>query len=182
MLPNSQIPMYLSFAWWQDKPQWENASWLSPDIAVDLSFADYKNNRDPVLAAIRNFEEQDLVVDPIEHLSQLFMQGKIDEVKKEAVRMVNDPRYKYYEFEDAFNQTGYNLLNNNNLEPAIFVFQMNAELFPESPNVWDSLGEAHLKAGNPEKAKEYYQKAADMDPEGSVGDNAQKMLEKIGSR
>jgi len=182
MLPNSQIPIYLSFAWWQDKPQWENAPWLSPDIAVDLSFADYQSNRDPVLEAVRNFEEEDLVVDPVEHLSQLFMQGKIEEVKQEAGRMVNDPRYKYYDFEDAFNQTGYNLLNNNNLEPALFVFQMNAELFPESANVWDSLGEAHLKAGNTGKAKEYYEKAARLDPEGSVGDNARRMLEKIKSR
>ncbi len=48
-LPKSKIPVFLSFAWWQDKPQWENADWLAPHIAVEMSFEDYRSNRDPVL-------------------------------------------------------------------------------------------------------------------------------------
>ena len=54
-LPKTGIPVYLSFAWWQDKPQWDNSKWLAPKIAVEMSFEEYKTNRDPVLDACLNY-------------------------------------------------------------------------------------------------------------------------------
>lgn len=55
-LPKTGIPVYLSFAWWQDKPQWDNSKWLAPKIAVEMSFEEYKNNGDPVLEACLKFK------------------------------------------------------------------------------------------------------------------------------
>ena len=51
-LPNSKVPVYLSFAWWQDKPVWENADGTAPDLKVDTSFDEYISNQDPVLDAV----------------------------------------------------------------------------------------------------------------------------------
>jgi tetratricopeptide (TPR) repeat protein len=178
-LPHSKIPVRLSFAWWQDKPQWENGPWTPPHVAVDMSFDDYKANRDPVLKSVWNYDDESPIIKPMEHLTALFVAGKLDEVKSEAARLVNDPRYRYYNFEEQFNRAGYNLLGDNQLQSALFVFELNAELFPESANVWDSLAEAYWKAGNKEKAIQYYQKAISLDPEGSVGDNARNMLKRI---
>lgn len=59
---------------------------------------------------------------------------------------------------------------------AIQVFALNAGQFPDSPNVWDSLAEAYLKAGESNKAEQYYRKVTSLDPS---NENAQKMLNKI---
>jgi tetratricopeptide (TPR) repeat protein len=178
-LPNTGIPVFLSFAWWQDKPQWENADWLAPHLAVDMSFEEYKINKDPVLEACLNFNEKDIVLDPVARLRELFIAGKMDEVEKEATNMVADTKYRYYNFETKFNDAGYNMLNGNQTDAALFVFQLNTNLFPKSANAWDSYAEANWKAGKTDKAIEFYNKAIELDPHGVTGDNARNMLKKI---
>ena len=175
-LPNSKLPIFLSFAWWQDKPQWENAEYTSPHIAIEMSFDDYKENRDPVLEAALSFKDDNLVTDPMGYLTELFMAKKFEKLESEAGRMVKDPKYRFFKFEEAFNKAGYNLLNQGNYEGAIYVLQMNTKLFPDSANAWDSLAESYWKSGNLEKAKALYNKAIELDPKGPTGDNARKML------
>jgi Flp pilus assembly protein TadD len=41
------------------------------------------------------------------------------------------------------------------------------------------LAEAYLKSGNKEKAKDYYNKALKLDPDGPTGANARNMLKSI---
>jgi len=179
-LPKTKLPVYLSFAWWQDKPQWENAPFTVPQLAVEMSFDDYKSNRDPVLDTALNFNDNNFIADPMGHLTELFMAEKFEELESEAVRMIKDPAYKFFKFEQEFNKAGYNMLGSGQTEGAIYVFQMNSKLFPESANAWDSLAEGYWKTGNIEKAKEYYSKAISLDPKGPTGDNARAMLKKIG--
>ena len=92
-----------------------------------------------------------------------------------------DLKQKYYgrgpyDFgEDALNHFGYEVLKKD-AAGAIQVFRLNAEQFPQSGNVWDSLAEAYMKSGNLKKAEEYYQKALARD---ASDQNAKDMLEKI---
>ncbi|HET6768375.1 MAG TPA: tetratricopeptide repeat protein, partial [Chitinophagaceae bacterium] len=181
-LPKTRLPVFLSFAWWQDKPQWENAPWLAPQLAVEMSFDDYKTNKDPALDACLNFSDQDLVLDPIGHLKELFMAGKLDQVEAEAKRMTGDPKYQYVNFEQKFNQAGYDLMNSKQMESALFVFQLNTKLYPKSANTWDSLAEACWKSGKTDKAVEYYNKAIELDPHGATGDNSRNALKQIKSQ
>ncbi len=178
-LPKSKTPVYLSWAWWQDKPQWMNADWLAPDIAVEMSFEDYRSNRDPVMDAILGFDGKGYVADPMEHLQRLFMEHKLDSVQSEAERLVKDPRYRYVGFEERLNQSGYDLMGQEQFDAALFVMQLNARLYPNSANAWDSLGEASWKAGQRDKAIEFYNKAIELDPKGATGDNSRAMLQKI---
>jgi tetratricopeptide (TPR) repeat protein len=178
-LPKSKMPVYLSFAWWQDKPQWENADWLAPQVAVEMSFEDYRSNRDPVLDMALSFSGHDMVLNPMGYLRGLFAEQKMELLQSEAQKMVKDPRYRFVDFEGEINQSGYDLLSSSQVDAAIYVFQLNTQLFPQSANAWDSLGEAHWRAGLKDKAVEYYNKAIALDPKGSVGDNARKMLKQI---
>jgi tetratricopeptide (TPR) repeat protein len=181
-LPKTKLPVFLSFAWWQDKPQWENAPWLAPQLAVEMSFNEYKTNKDPVLEACLDFSDKDLVLDPMGHLKELFMAGKLDQVEAEAKKMATDPKYQYVNFEQKFNQAGYDLMNSKQMESALFVFQLNTKLYPKSANTWDSLAEGHWKSGKTDKAIEYYNKAIELDPHGVTGDNARNMLKQIKSQ
>lgn len=178
-LPNSKIPVYLSFAWWQDKPQWEGAEWSVPHIAVDMSFEEYKTNKDPVLEAALGFSTTNFVLNPMQYLTELYEAGDMEKVQKEAVRMIKDPAYRFFNFEGELNRAGYNVLGSGNFEEAITIFSFITQLFPNSPNAWDSLAEGYMKAGDSEKATEYYNKALAMDPNGPTGRNASEMLRQL---
>lgn len=49
--------------------------------------------------------------------------------------------------ENLLNQFGYGLMGQKKLDEAISVFQRNVELYPDSANVYDSLGEGYENAG-----------------------------------
>jgi tetratricopeptide (TPR) repeat protein len=82
-----------------------------------------------------------------------------------------------YDFgETGLNDFGYQVLENKDAAGAIQVFRLNAEQFPRSGNVWNSLAEADMKAGDLKTAKKNYEKALKLDP----GDaNSKEMLKKI---
>jgi pentatricopeptide repeat protein len=81
-----------------------------------------------------------------------------------------------YDFgENSLNNFGYEVLKND-AAGAIQVFRLNAAEFPQSGNVWDSLAEAYMKAGNMKEAEEYYEKALARDP---IDQNAKDVLAKI---
>jgi ankyrin repeat protein len=71
---------------------------------------------------------------------------------------------KYAFVERDFNLLGYRFLQSNALPEAIAVFRMNIELFPESANNYDSLGEAYMTAGDKAASKANYQRAVEKDP------------------
>ena len=74
------------------------------------------------------------------------------------------------------NNFGYTLLRRNRTEEAIKAFNLNVELFPESFNAYDSLGEAYMKAGNNELAISNYLRSLKLNPENESGIRALKKL------
>ena len=68
------------------------------------------------------------------------------------------------ENEKVLNSRGYELLRKGDVEGAIRVFQRNVEAYPESANVYDSLGEAYVAAGDRARAIESYRRALALDP------------------
>lgn len=78
--------------------------------------------------------------------------------------------------EGYLNGVGYTMLRNREFTKAIDMFRVNAALYPKSENVYDSLGEAYLKAGQKEKARENYKKVLDINPK---NENALKALKTL---
>lgn len=66
--------------------------------------------------------------------------------------------------EAAVNYVGYQVMVAGDLDLARALFVWNTEIFPHSANVWDSLAELELKAGNHEKAKALYQEVLEREP------------------
>jgi tetratricopeptide (TPR) repeat protein len=83
-----------------------------------------------------------------------------------------------YEIRGPFelNMLGYELLGEGEIDTAIAVFELNLSRFPQDPNCYDSLAEAHLTAGDKDKAIELYRKALEVDP---AFDNSKRMLERL---
>lgn len=59
--------------------------------------------------------------------------------------------------EATFNIIGYRLLQNENIDTAIEVFEYNVKLYPESANVYDSLAEALEQSERTKEAAENYE-------------------------
>jgi len=78
------------------------------------------------------------------------------------LRSVNDP--DLFVAESDINGFGYSLLRRKQVNEAIEVLKLNVEAYPQSANVYDSLGEAYMVRGDKEKAIENYQKALALDP------------------
>ncbi|WP_394750203.1 serine hydrolase [Spongiimicrobium salis] len=79
-------------------------------------------------------------------------------------------------FETQMNYLGYELLRDNKLDKALFVFTLNTLDNPKSSNAFDSLGEAYFMAKDYPKAIQNYQKSLDLD---ATNNNAKMMLQKI---
>jgi CubicO group peptidase (beta-lactamase class C family) len=78
--------------------------------------------------------------------------------------------------ESQINWIGYQLLGRKRYSEAIKVFEVNAVHFPKSSNVYDSLGEAYLKAGDIDLAIKNYQKVIELN---SQNTNAADILKRL---
>jgi tetratricopeptide (TPR) repeat protein len=82
-----------------------------------------------------------------------------------------------YNFDEGeLNALGYQLIRANKLKEAIRILQLNVEAYPQSSNVYDSLGEAYADEGNKPLAIANYQKSLQLNPKNS---GAVKMLQKL---
>lgn len=78
--------------------------------------------------------------------------------------------------EGEMNGMGYQLLGMKKINEAIEVFKLNVEAFPQSSNVYDSLGEAYMLNGDKELAIKNYEKSIELDPHNTGG---MEMLKKL---
>ncbi len=88
------------------------------------------------------------------------------EVKKKGIKITE------YEMNDL----GYQLLGLNKLKESIEIFKLNVEAYPQSFNVYDSLGEAYMINGDNELAIQNYEKSLELN---SRNTNAVQMIKKI---
>ena len=82
-----------------------------------------------------------------------------------------------YNFKEAqLNALGYKLLQTGKNKEAIEILKLNAEAYPNSANVYDSIGEACMIDGQTALAIENYKKSLELDPNNK---NAEEMLGKL---
>jgi hypothetical protein len=66
--------------------------------------------------------------------------------------------------EGELNRAGYTLLEAENAAGAIALFRLNCNLYPDSFNTFDSLGDAYLANGDTQNAKVNFEKALQLNP------------------
>jgi CubicO group peptidase (beta-lactamase class C family) len=93
-----------------------------------------------------------------------YRKGGVDQVSEYQTTLFIQGGDKAYLPEQAVNVLGYRLLAKERYAEAIAMLEMNTYNHPDSANVWDSLAEAHLRAGQIDKARELYEKALSIDP------------------
>jgi tetratricopeptide (TPR) repeat protein len=74
------------------------------------------------------------------------------------------------------NDLGYRYLSKKKFPSALALFQFNVINYPQSFNVYDSIGEAYMNFGENKLAIEYYNKSLKINPR---NENAKYMLRKL---
>ena len=171
-LPNSGLTVRVSTLWWQEDPR-DRRQWRAPDIAAELTSADYRANVDPAMKAVLDYHPEPPVA---ERMAEALSKGGVSEAVRVYRQYRADPRHAYADEEAALNSLGYQLLGEGRHELAIAVLELNASEHPESPNVYDSLGEAYHEAGRRDLAIRNYTRALQLD---SSNANARSMLEQL---
>jgi tetratricopeptide (TPR) repeat protein len=78
----------------------------------------------------------------------------------------------------SINELGYHYLNQDNKPLAIAILKFNTWQYPQSANVYDSLGEAYYMARMEDLAIQNYRKSLELNPKNQ---NARIMLSKLGA-
>ena len=78
--------------------------------------------------------------------------------------------------EREMNGLGYRYLENGKMHEAIELFKLNTIAYPDSWNVYDSLGEAYLKDGQKDLALKYYEESVKLN---SVNTAAQQIIKEL---
>ena len=115
-----------------------------------------------------------------EVLEKALADGGLEAAEKSMAQLTDRREHGGPVFDEAdFNALGYRFLQENNLEFALYVFEKNVHLYPDSSNAYDSLGEAFLKAGRKAEAIESYRKSLALDPGNA---NARSKLKELVKR
>ncbi|MFO7445911.1 MAG: FKBP-type peptidyl-prolyl cis-trans isomerase, partial [Ignavibacteriaceae bacterium] len=110
-------------------------------------------------------------------LEEIVFKGIDSAVAKYHYLKKNEP--DNYNFKESqLNMLGYQLLQSRRPEDAVIVLKLNAETFPQSANVYDSLGEAYYFTGQTELAIENYKKSLEINPDNPGAKEKLKELQK----
>jgi dienelactone hydrolase len=114
--------------------------------------------------------------------------GAAKVAKKLEEARQRDPKAKLFP-EDIVNFMGYEHLQAQDNKGAIEILKLNAEAYPNSPNVYDSLSDAYFTDGQRDLARENAKKALQLlasdtsDPEdrrNGIKDSAEQKLKQLG--
>ncbi|OSY88929.1 tetratricopeptide repeat family protein [Tenacibaculum holothuriorum] len=99
----------------------------------------------------------------VHYLNALFKAKNLDKIKKEEVELI-PYLAEYTKGSRELNTYGYKLLRSNQIDKALFVFQLNTKMYPYKWNVFDSYGEALYQAKKYKKALQSYSTALALNP------------------
>lgn len=88
--------------------------------------------------------------------------GSISDLENHYKKLSKRFGYEILIPEDLLNRAGYQMMNAGKIAEAIEIFRKNVANYPNSSNVYDSLGEAFEKNGQMKQAAENYEKAYNL--------------------
>lgn len=104
----------------------------------------------------------------------------MDKSVKKAIDLyysLKEDHEDHYNFKESqLNILGYQILQAGKTKDAIEIFKLNVDEFPDSWNVYDSLGEGYMLNGDTKLAIKNYKISLKINPK---NDNAVKMLEQL---
>jgi hypothetical protein len=138
-----------------------------------------QNETDDIARAVLKIINGEQVRWPGKSMAREFGRILVKSGVEEGLGFVNSMKndtLNYWIDENQFNSLGYEFMGDNKNKEALATFKLNAELFPQSWNVYDSYGEALLRYGQKVEAIKMYKKSVELNP---GNENGKKVLTEI---
>ena len=159
---------------------WPNGIAVAP--TGDRFYVNDYLNRTPPTATARPVPRSSLRMVKLPSVGQVMAQalrsGGIEAMESAYRQFKSDPATSGLYTEFDLNALGYQLMGSGQVDPAIRVFELNVESYPQSFNVYDSLAEAYMTAGDENRAIEFYERSLEINPGNT---NATTMIDRIRS-
>mgnify|MGYP003116659142 CR=1 FL=1 len=162
-------------------------SFIHYNVQEDLSIVLMTNNKNfklrEIAESIENITKGNAFSIPQKSVYLTIRQKCYDNVH-EGIQLYKDLKKNFsdtYNFtnESELKRVGYKLIERDQIEDAIKIFELLVAEFPNSPNSYDSMGEAYYLNGNNDLAIRNYKKSLQLNPNNS---NAIEMIEKINKK
>jgi tetratricopeptide (TPR) repeat protein len=174
-LPNSGFPLWIASLQFTRRFPVNNSEYIMPHFPAPFSSHDYFSGIDPAMDLILNGDLRSVAVFAAEEGVEpalLYYQQLGEKYKDFNWWTLFEPEI----LEGSLNREGYALMQNDDFESAFQVFTLNTMLFPNSFNVWDSLGECSYNMKKFNLSLRYYEKSIELNPD---NENGKQMIERI---
>jgi tetratricopeptide (TPR) repeat protein len=162
-LPHSGLSLGVSTLYWQLSRSDDHRQLVPVDIPARFSSSEYFAGRDPALEAALQDPPLRGIVDILADGGGSTARSAYDERQQRFGKVSWWLPFN----EREMNSLGYELLADGRPDDALVAFELNTLQYPRSWNVWDSFGEANLRAGDKEKAYVAYKRAVEIEPQNS---------------
>ncbi len=115
-------------------------------------------------------------------LSKTILEEGVDAAIAQYRDLKQNQEVSYTFGENELNLLGYNLLWREMKKESLAILTLQAEIFPDSANSYDSLGDVYEALGEFELARQQYQKSLSIDPEFTASREGLERLEGKGQQ
>jgi hypothetical protein len=151
VLPRSHIELHIASIQWEDIDPRDDRRWTGPDLAAELTSADYAANIDPAMKII-----QSASFVPIETALQPFLGGDIPALHQAYLTYIDDPLHKFTQTQSGVEAIASQLIAAKRYAAAQSLLEWNLERSPDSARALDAFCDSYLPSRDLGKAKVCY--------------------------
>jgi Peptidase family S41 len=158
VLPRSRITVNIASLYWQDMGPSDDRDTTGPEIAAELTEADFENGKDPALEAIAR---------PIPPafpavIRKVAADGPTS-IRSAYYAYVTDPVHRFAQVEAATEDLIEDFIDEKRYEAAMALCDLNLQRYKTAP-AYDTLGDLQEALKNVDAAKAAYHSALRVDP------------------
>jgi tetratricopeptide (TPR) repeat protein len=165
-LPHSQLPIRSSIIFHQDETEWNTENTAEPDFYALLSSDDFRNNVDPALELIFNYDNiEGLPEQFVKQLGNAYTEGTFADVKEAYTRFFKEHSAAGLNKEALlFGFNAWLQTNKSTMEDYTQLSHFQVEELPSSYNAWYFLAVRLQNSGDIEGAIKCLRKSLDIFP------------------
>ena len=150
----------MSTLWWQDLDPRDKRPWTAPEIAAEMTSADFRAGRDPALEAVLRWRSEPNLAD---QMLAALRQGDTTRAFARYRAYRDDPRHVYADTDRLLRDAALRAAEAGRLPEALAIVEFNVREHPRSSDAQAYLAEGYARAGLKDQAIAGFERAVALD-------------------
>ncbi len=159
-LRHSGVVVYVSTLWWQDLDPRDRRPWTAPEVAAEMTSADFRAGRDPALEAALRWRAEPTLAD---RMLAALHQGDTTRAFARYRAYRDDPRHAYSDTDRLLRDAARLAAVTGRLPDALAIAELNVREHPRSSEAHAYLAEGYARAGRKGPAIAEFERAVALD-------------------